>query len=486
MKKINKKYSIIGGIVVLVIIIILVGSRNGEAAFESDPVSIADVVQDIDVTGKIAAEQKADLAFEKNGVVSSVLVKVGDKVVQGQVLGSLDTREARAAYQSAQANVLSEQAKLDESERGTRKEELSISTQAYANSLRTFSSTIRDTFTKVDSSIRSNVDIFFDNTDGYYPRLNVILSSNERRNELEENRAHIIALVTRWNKENATLSGSVDVSASLARETIVTSKKLLDALLNYLKDLSDEERNAILDTQKEINSINESLISAQSDYENLKGEYILKKSGSTDESIRSQQAKVAQAIAQAVSEEAALQKMTITAPFDGVVTLVEPTVGETMSANVVAFTVMTASQYKIEVFVPESNIAKVNIGNIAEVTLDAYGKEVGFDASVTAIDPAETVVEGIPTYKVTLAIAADPRIRSGMTADINIVTAEKKGVLTIPTRAIIEKDGQVYVRKVTGDTYTEVPVTIGLRGSNGNTELVSGLEAGAIVVTKIK
>lgn len=486
MKKINKKYSIIGGIVVVVVIILILVSRSGAQTFESATVGIADVIQDIDVTGKIAPEQKAELAFEKTGIVTAVSVKVGDKVIKGKVLGSLDTREARAAYQSAQANVLSEQAKLEESLKGTRKEELAITTQSYANSAKTFSNTIRDTFSQVDSAIRSNVDIFFDNTDGYYPRLNVRLTSNDHERELENIRASIISVVTRWNKEGATLGNSIDVSATLAKQAVSDSKNLVDTLLNYLKDITDEERTAILDAQQEINSINDNLISAQTNYENSKGEYILKKSGNTSETIRSQQAKVEQAIAQAMSDEAVLQKMTITAPFDGVVTLVEPTVGETMSANEVAFTVMTAEQYKIEVFVPESNISKVNLGNMAKVTLDAYGKEVVFDANVSLIDPAETIVEGIPTYKVTLSIVADPRIRSGMTADINIITSEKKGILSIPTRSIIEKDGQVFVRKVDGDTYTEVPVAIGLKGSNGNTELVSGLNVGDIVVTKIK
>lgn len=461
-------------------------SGGGGNTFESASVGIADVVQDIDVTGKIAAEQKADLSFEKTGVISMVSVKVGDKVTKGTVLGSLDTREARATYQSAQANVLSEQAKLDELINGTRKEELSISTQAYSNSAKTFSNTIRDTFTQIDNSIRSNVDIFFDNTDGYYPSLNVMLSSNERERELENIRASIILSITRWNRESTSLGSSIEVSATLAKKTIADSKKLLDSLLNYIKDLTDVERAAILDAQQEINSINENLISAQTEYENSKGEYILKKSGNTDESIRSQQAKVEQAVAQAVGEEVALYKMTIIAPFDGIVTLVEPTIGETMSANEIAFTLMTAEQYKIEVFVPESNISKVSIGNMAKVTLDAYGKEVVFDANVSSIDPAETIVEGIPTYKVTLSILADPRIRSGMTADINIITSEKKGVISIPTRAIIEKDGQVFVRKVEGDSYNETPVIIGLKGSNGNTELVSGLNVGDIVVTKIK
>jgi RND family efflux transporter MFP subunit len=486
MKKINKKYWIVGGAVILVIAILILITGGGNTEFESAPVSVVDVVQDIDVTGKIAAEQKADLAFEKTGIASAVYVQVGDTVKKGQVLGSLDTREARASYQSAQANAASEQAKLDELLKGTRKEELSITTQTYANSIQTFSNVIKDTFSKIDTALRSNIDTFFDNTDGFYPQLNIQLSTNERERELENMRSEIIQTIAQWNKEYTTLSASTETSANLVRETLNLSSQMLNTFSNYIKNPTASERDAILTALKEINSINDGFISAQADFENNRGEYILKKAGNTNETIRSQQAKVDQATAQALSEQAILEKMTILAPFDGIVTLVEPTLGETITANTIAFTVMTAQQYKIEVFVPESNIAKVSVGNSAQVTLDAYGKDVPFTAMVSRIDPAETIVEGIPTYKVTLFIAADPRIRSGMTADINIVTAEKRNVLSIPTRAIIEKDGMVFVRKVDGENYTEVPVTLGLRGSNGNTELVSGLQSGDVVVTKIK
>lgn len=484
MKKINKKYTIIGAIVLIVVIIIIASSGKGDAAFESAPVAMADVIQDVDVTGKIAPEQKADLAFEKTGVVSLVSVKVGDKVVRGQVLGSLDTREARASYQAAQANVLSEKAKLDESRKGTRGEELTISGQTYSNAVRTFNNIMRDTFAQIDNTLRSNSDSMFNNADSSYPTLKVTVSTDARKKELESLRLMITEAITDWNKNYT--NANVDQSSALTRSTLTLTKDFLTKLQNYIKDPTDADREVILTTIKAVTTINTNFIDAQASYDNAKGEYVLKRAGNTNESIESQQAKYEQAVAQAASEAAALEKMTITAPFDGIVTLVEPTLGETMSANVTAFTVMTADQYKIEVYVPESNISKINLGNLAKVTLDAYGKDTFFDASVSRIDPAETIVEGIPTYKVTLTIAPDPRIRSGMTADINIITAQKFNILSIPTRAIIEKDGQVFVRKVNGEKYTEVPVVIGLRGSNGNTELLSGLAAGDIVVTKVK
>ncbi len=490
MKKIHNRYSIIGAAVLLVILIIVFSTRSGSVSFESAPVAIADVVQDIDVTGKIAPEQKADLSFEKVGVIAGVQVKVGDVVKKGDILGALDTREAAASYQSARANALSEQAKLDELQKGTRFEEVAISGESYVNAANDFKNVIRNTFAQIDSTLRSTTDSLFDNADSFAPTIKssagVSISTSNKARELEKMRTDITIAIDKWNKEYAGKDVSVDVTSSFAQQTIVSTRTFLDTLVSYIKNPSSTDKEIMLSGLDGVTTIDKNFIAAKTQFDSARGEYILKKSGNTPDSVRSQMAKVEQANAQALTQQAILEKMTIRAPFDGIVTRVEPTVGETMQANTTAFTVMTADQYKIEVFIPESNISKVQIGNMGKVTLDAYGKDTYFDARVSKIDPAETIVEGIPTYKVTLSIQADPRIRSGMTADINIVTAEKKSILTIPTRAIIEKSGAVTVRKVEGDTYTEVPVTIGLKGSNGNTELVSGLVAGDIVVTKIK
>ena len=124
------------------------------------------------------------------------------------------------------------------------------------------------------------------------------------------------------------------------------------------------------------------------------------------------------------------------------------------------------------------------------MTLDAYGSDIIFDAAVTLMDPAETVLEGVPTYKVTLQfVKADDRIRSGMTANTEILTHEHDGVLYIPTRAIIiNDDGSRSVRVLNkdGKTFATSTVKIGLKGSSGTTEIVSGVKVGDKVVTYIK
>jgi HlyD family secretion protein len=229
------------------------------------------------------------------------------------------------------------------------------------------------------------------------------------------------------------------------------------------------------------------LSSAESALSVAQGEYTLKKAGSSTEAIDAQRAKVTEAAANVLNYQAAVTKSRIISPIDGILTKADPGVGEFVTAGTVLFTVMSDNMFEIEVNLPESDIAKVAVGNPAEVTLDAYGSDVVFGAHVVTIDPAETIIEGVPTYKVTLNFdEEDQRIRSGMTANIDIVYASRPDVIAVPTAAVIERNKQKYVRVPSDEGYEERKVTVGIKGSNGFTEIVDGLNIGDRVITIIK
>jgi len=163
-------------------------------------------------------------------------------------------------------------------------------------------------------------------------------------------------------------------------------------------------------------------------------------------------------------------------------------VGEAVSINVPVAKVISASGFEVEVNIPEADIAKVKLGDKSKVTLDAYGDDALFEAEVVSIDPAETIIEGVATYKTTLQFSEkDDRIKSGMTANLDILTAERHSVIAIPQRAVITKDGQKTVRLL-GDNneVTEVNVQTGLRGSDGKIEILSGVNEGDKVITLTK
>ena len=179
-----------------------------------------------------------------------------------------------------------------------------------------------------------------------------------------------------------------------------------------------------------------------------------------------------------------MAKTYIFSPINGLVTKQEAKVGEIAGANT-SLLAIASNNFKIEAFIPEVDVAKITIGNEAVVTLDAYGSDTSFSARVIKIDPAETTIDGVPTYKTTLEFDKnDVRIRSGLTANTTIKTAARQNALSIPTRAVFEKNGGEFVRVFKTDkTEEEREVVVGLKGSNGEIEIVDGISEGEFVVT---
>lgn len=122
------------------------------------------------------------------------------------------------------------------------------------------------------------------------------------------------------------------------------------------------------------------------------------------------------------------------------------------------------------------------------VTLDALTPNDIFKATVFEIDPAATNIQGVVYYRIkTKFDALDPRFKAGMSANVDIATAEKDNVIVIPQRAVKTEDGTskkyVDVLQADGLTTKKVYVQTGLQGNEGMIEITSGLSGGEKVVT---
>jgi HlyD family secretion protein len=199
----------------------------------------------------------------------------------------------------------------------------------------------------------------------------------------------------------------------------------------------------------------------------------LKRSGPRSVDVEPLRASVTQA---SVNYEKALndlQNTQIIAPVDGIISEVIPDVGEQASPSVIAIKMVGTSQFDIEAQVPEADIAKVMIGQVAEITLDAYGDDVKFKGTVTAKDPAESKIQDAIYYKIRVQIdPAGKEVKPGMTANVTITTADRKNVLVIPLRAVRTKAGttQKTVRVLVENAPQNRDVSLGLRGDEGRVE----------------
>ncbi|MDI6827232.1 MAG: efflux RND transporter periplasmic adaptor subunit, partial [Armatimonadota bacterium] len=134
--------------------------------------------------------------------------------------------------------------------------------------------------------------------------------------------------------------------------------------------------------------------------------------------------------------------------------------------------------------VDETDIAKVEVGQAVDITLDAYPDEL-FEGKVTKIDPQTVVEQNVTTIPVTVEIEnPDARLKPGMNATCEFIIERKENVLVVPTEAVRDEDGKYTVTVIKNGKQIERKVEIGIAGDEF-TEIVDGLKEGEEVVTAV-
>ncbi len=172
----------------------------------------------------------------------------------------------------------------------------------------------------------------------------------------------------------------------------------------------------------------------------------------------------------------------IPAPFAGVVEQRNVDTGHFIPASGTTqplFVVVRSDPVRIFVHVPEMEAPGVSPGSPARMRIQALGDE-DFEGSVTrsswALDPTTRTLRteiDVPN--------PDGKIRPGMYAYATIVLEEHKGVLTLPTSAIVKQADQKYVCCVTAGKIARKPVRTGLE-DGARIEIVSGLDGDEAVI----
>jgi RND family efflux transporter MFP subunit len=171
-----------------------------------------------------------------------------------------------------------------------------------------------------------------------------------------------------------------------------------------------------------------------------------------------------------------LQKMTIKAPFDGVVSNVYARVGDLISAGTPIATLI-ATNRTVEAKISEENFSGIREGQDTKVRFLGYGDEA-YDGKVVKILP--TADPETQRYIVHLQVNIDPvKLVPGLTGEVNIIVGQRDAQALCPRRAIFDnkvyvvKDGRVELRKVELG-YVSLNIA----------EVVKGLTAGDLVIVE--
>lgn len=503
-------------------VLLLAGVGWGAYSFRPKPVPYEfvqvesrNIIQQVSVTGSVTPDVSVDLAFEASGKVTNVYSDVGDAVTAGQPLVSLDDANISANLEQARAAVDAAEAKLSELLAGTREEEIAVqkvtlanTQRAYANAQNSVLTSAENAYTATDDAIRNKADKFFLDPRSADPKITLLLNSFGLDTTLKMQRVEMETMLSEWKKENDAMEISlVDVNTAgtvkrhllqvrtfldncaLALSIAIPNGSITQTVIDGYKTDISTSRTAINSAISALETAGDTLSSTKSSVDLQASNLALAEAPALPETILAQQAAIEQAEANVRSLEATLAKTVLRSPISGTVTMQNAKRGIIVTPGTPIVTVISKDQLKVEAFIPEADIAKVKAGDIASTTLDAYGDAVDFPVKVISIDPAQTVIEGVATYKTTFDfIKPDTRIKPGMTANIDILTEQKNNVPALPQRVLIRKDAQVFVQTSESPTVIpdvsplEMPVIAGLRGSDGYTEIVSGLEVGDKVI----
>lgn len=428
-------------------------------------------VQEVSMSGKVTPAHDVAMSFEHTGRVGQIYVAVGDTVRAGQVLASLDIGTLAADLASAEAEADLKRIEI-ENQKSNLKRVTEQQDTLVASARRNL---LTDDLAAVPTNSNDSLTApeitgaYVGDAEGVYRMKVVALSVGRVGYDLRTFGIETTGPTRIPDDEPAALGtqglfvsfpDGVEAYADTMWDIAVPNKKGASYRDNYnaYQEALRERERSITEAEKELSG------------------------NATGTTIAAAQLKRAEADVARIRTEIA--ERTLRAPFDGTVTAIDIEKGGAVSISDPAVSVISNGALEVESFVPEINISYLSVGDKARVTLDAYGDTVPFEAVVVAIDPAETVRDGVSTYRVRLAfLSNDERVRPGMTANIVVVTDERDAVLTVPQGAVTTKSGKRYVR-VAGDTAERREVVTGAISSLGEIEIISGLSAGESVLVK--
>ncbi|MDY3786610.1 MAG: efflux RND transporter periplasmic adaptor subunit [Prevotella sp.] len=192
---------------------------------------------------------------------------------------------------------------------------------------------------------------------------------------------------------------------------------------------------------------------------------------------------------------------TITSPIDGVVLSKSVEEGQTVAASFSTPELFTIAQdltnMQVVADVDEADIGDVKEGERVTFTVDAYPNDT-FEGEVKQVRQEATTTNNVVTYEVVISAPnADLKLKPGLTTNVTIYTAERKGVLSVPSKALRftpqkETVGKMKIVDVAnaknkvwtieGNSIVAHKVNIGMTDGT-NTQIVGGIAEGTKVVT---
>ncbi len=401
---------------ILAILVILVGvggylvyeSRARSAAasavnLQTATISRGTLVATVSGAGNIYAPQQTNLNFELTGVpITKINVQVGDRVKAGQVLAEEDSSDLQFQLQTAQAQLSSAQANLAKLEQPPLPADVAADKAAVASAQAAYNAAVQKNASNGQQIVAAKATV--DNAAA----------------ALQQAQAAYDAIGGASNPR----IGMTSQSLALQQAT----NNYQQALANYNVTVAGINDSAVQAAAQQLSQAQDALIKLQQP--------------PSPQDIAVAQASVNSAQVSVDQAQKKLDQARIIAPFDGTVAAVNYVIGQLSPAGAggastqPVISLVNLNNLQIQVNLSEIDVPKVKLGQQVDLTFDALGGQ-HHTGKVISISPVGTITQGVVNYVVTVALTnPDAAVKPGMTAEANIVVAQRQNVLTVPNRAV--------------------------------------------------
>jgi HlyD family secretion protein len=520
-----------GGVAVALVAsgVVACTTSNAPPQPRTAPVQRTSITNGVAATGSLTSLTEQNLGFVKGGQLTAVNVKVGDHVTTGQVLAQVDPFAAQQALDQATSQLRAQQATLTRitaspvvtgsQDTLDQAKEILARTQDQADATQSADETAIDNARRQLSQAKKALSDAEDQLDAAKAACGSGSSSGSSGSGSSSAPTSSPSTMTTRVMTTGVVSAvsavttpaacsqipTDEAAVSSAKSAVVTAQGAVDAA-KAKKDVDDQSGQlAVANAQQGVVSAQNALNSAASD---------------RPSNIAEQAAQVAAAQAAVDSASRDVDNTTLRAPVDGVVSALNGVVGEVVapSSNTSALTpgsdatlpgtnngasgvaagagaavptrpggtqflvLDDINEFQVLLAYTETDAATITPSQKVRLTFDAV-PDLELDGSVLSVAPTGTAISGVISYYVTVVLPkGDPRLKSGMTAQAEVLTQEIPNVLAVPSAAVHRQNGTSVVTVLDPNgTQRSVSVQPGATG-DGKTQVLSGLQEGQQVV----
>ena len=481
-------------------------------------------VEDVLASGKVEGVTTASFNFKNQGRITAVNVASGDIVKAGQELVLQDTSSFDSQLAEMDAGIQLQRARINQLKAGSSQEEIDVVSASASSAYVVLSNAetnlnisrqqavdqIKNAYTVADDVIRNKIDRLFTNPQSSNPKLLVSSASDfQLGNDLEFARVALEKELKAWNTDIAGLTVNSDLTSQLAktRTRLSLVKQFVDKCSLFVNNSNNTPSslgqsiweglkvdvasgrlniNTALST---VTAAEASITQSQSliDNANSSVKTANKQLQQTKASVRGTdlavyRAQLEQAVAAKRKIEAQRSDLVIVAPFSGMVTEVNAKKGEVVGPQKDLVSLLSYDKLQIKVNVVENNIIKITVGQNARITFDAIPSKE-YSGKILSIDPAEKEINGTTYYQTTIEVNETiDFLRSGMTANVWILTKESPNSLYVPISALFKNGDTWKVRVMNGKLVDEKDIVTGAKDRNGMIQILSGIIEGDTVI----